>query len=57
MQGDPLSFLLFVVAIGVLDMLMVRAKKEGLLRRLKVGTVEQTEEITHLLFVDNMLIF
>lgn len=36
---------------------MMRAKEAGLLRGLKVGVAEQADAITHLFFVDDMLVF
>lgn len=55
-QGDTFSPLLFIVTMEALNMLMLRAKEEGLLRGLRVE-VEEQMEITFLFFVDDTLVF
>lgn len=52
-QGFPLSPLLFLLVIEALSRLIISAKREGLIRGLKISEVCY---LTHLLFVDDVLI-
>jgi len=54
-QGDPLSPLLFVLLIEVLNRLLSKASSLGLFSGLKVGVKNAT--ITHLQFADDTLLF
>ena len=57
-QGDPLSFLLFVLIMEALSRMMNKAIEEGLLSSFHVGALgSDLLCISHLLFADDTLIF
>lgn len=56
-QGDPLSPLLFIIAMKGLNKLIEKAKNLHLLRSIKVGNFGKQLEITHLLCADDSLMF
>uniref|UniRef100_A0A2N9FUW6 Reverse transcriptase domain-containing protein n=1 Tax=Fagus sylvatica TaxID=28930 RepID=A0A2N9FUW6_FAGSY len=57
-QGDPLSPLLFVIVMEALSRLIDKASGVGLLSGFSVGGEESAPlQISHLLFVDDILIF
>ena len=57
-QGEPLPPYLFVVAIKALSCLLRRATDGGYILRVKVkGRDDEGEEVSHLLFTDDTLVF
>ncbi|XP_057473970.1 secreted RxLR effector protein 78-like [Actinidia eriantha] len=56
-QGDPLSPYLFIIVMDVLSRFISRAVFVGRLCGFKVGRGSQAEIVSHLLFVDDTLIF
>ena len=58
-QGDLLSPYLFVLAMEALSCILERARESGFLSGFKVsgGNAEEGLEISHLLFVDDTLVF
>jgi len=53
-QGCPLSPLLFLLVIKGFSQLILKAKHEGHLKGIKITEIHH---MTHLLFVDNVLLF
>ena len=57
-QGDPLSPYLFVLGMEALSSLINRAVRGGFLSGCRIGGREGVEnQVTHLLFVDDTLVF
>lgn len=57
-QGDPLSSYLFVLAMEALSQLIVKAKEGGFISGFSIGKRSSgLVEVTHLLYVDNTIIF
>ncbi|XP_021888529.1 uncharacterized protein LOC110807660 [Carica papaya] len=56
-QGDPLSSLLFIIAMETLNGLLCKAKGLDLLKDVKVGKRLNVLDVTHLFFADDTLIF
>ena len=57
-QGDPLSPLLFAMVMEALSRMMTRAVSHNLLSGFRVNAVGSNPlSISHILFVDNTLIF
>ena len=57
-QGDPLSLYLFVIAVEVFSCLIKRVVDGGFLSGWRVkGRSEEGVQISHLLFVDDTLVF
>jgi len=57
-QGDPISHLLFLLVMEVFTRMLNAASTAGLLVGFSVGRLnETTTNISHLLFVDNTIIF
>ena len=57
-QGDPQSLYLFVLRMEAFSVLIERAVSEGFLAGYKMtNRNEEEENITHLLFVDDTLVF
>ena len=57
-QGDPLSPLLFVLVMEALGRMLAKAVLEGRMSGFSVGNLEgRSLAMSHLLFVDDMLIF
>lgn len=54
-RGDPLSPLLFNLAVGVLNSLIKKARALGLIQGIQLGNGE--EHITHLQYADDTIIF
>lgn len=52
-----LSLLLFIVAMEVLNRMLICAREHSLLRYLKVGAQNYIEEVTHLFFIDDAMLF
>ena len=53
-QGCPLSPFLFLLVAEALSRIIHKAKLDGAIKGIKVST---TEEVTHTLFVDDVLLF
>ena len=53
-QGCPLSPFIFLLVADALSRLILKARREGRITGLKVS---RTEEVTHTLFVDDVLLF
>jgi hypothetical protein len=56
-QGDPLSPLLFIVVLEVLSKMLSSAIDCGRLSSFSVGSTPPVINISHLLFVDDILVF
>lgn len=56
-QGDPLSPLLFIVVMKDLNRMLLKARELNLFSGLHVGDGSCMEEITHLFFTDDVLLF
>lgn len=56
-QSFLLSLLLFIVIMKALNKMLIRARELVLFRGLMVGVGEHAEEITHLLFIDDTMLF
>lgn len=56
-QVDPLSPMLFILIMEALDGLMNRAKELQLLKGVSVGRGNMIQDVSHLLFADDTLIF
>ena len=53
-QGCPLSPFIFLLVAEALSRIIHKAKADGVIKGIKVST---TEEVTHTLFVDDVLLF
>lgn len=56
-QGNPLSSLMFIVIMGTLNRMSLRARDFGMFKGLKVGDGGRVEEVIHLFFADDILLF
>ena len=56
-QRDPLSPYLLLIAMKALSSLLVRAREGGFLSGFKVGGGGEGEEISHLLFANDTIVF
>lgn len=56
-QRNPLYLLLFIVVTEVLNKLLIRVRQLKLSRGLKVGVGKHANEVTHLFFADDIMLF
>lgn len=55
-KGDPFSPLLFIMVMGALNKLLVRAREVGIFRRLWEGKGKRKVEIIHFFADDTLLL-
>lgn len=56
-HGNPLPFLLFIVVMEALNKMLLRSKKLEMFKGLKVRDGDHREEVSHLFFIDDTLVF
>ncbi|XP_050290109.1 uncharacterized protein LOC126728303 [Quercus robur] len=56
-QGDPLSPLLFVIVTNAFSKMLDKAVRDGLMFGFRVDPTRNSLQVSHLLFVDDTLVF